>query len=374
MSPSPWPLKGLMLFFALLLPACGDAGADVQSDDAAHANMATAAPEAPEVRVETAQLQASQATLDVTVPAEVEGARDAVLASPAGGYVEKVFVKEGDEVHKGQAIAAIDRRSATARRDQAQAQLVQAQADLDRVKQMGDLASAQQLQGAQTQAQLAQAQADLADIAWQRSMISAPFDGVVGQIEVEVGEVAAPTAPVARVVQLDPVRLTMSVSDRDVVGLHQGMDVSVETDATGQRFEGKLDAISPAADLSTRSFMVKALVDNPDHSLLPGMIARVHLSERLADDAVVIPQDWLVTQRDGIGVYLVEGSTEEGGKAVARWQPVTPGQIVHDLVVIDKGLSFGDTLVTVGHRSLTDGDPLLIARSGSCCENGRVTY
>jgi len=357
----------------LLLPACGgDADADIAADGAS--TIAAPAPEAPEVRVEIATLKASDAALDIMVPAEVKGAHDAVLASPNGGFVEKVYVSEGDAVHKGQPIAAIDRASATARRDQAQAQLSQSQGELARVEKLGDLASAQQLEGVQTQVKLAQAGADLAQVSWVRSLVVAPFAGVVGKVAVEEGEVVPPTGPVARVIALDPVELSLSVSDRDVVGLRPGMKITAQTDAASGEFVGTLMAISPAADLSTRSFVVKATVDNPDHRLLPGMIARVGLHEVLAQDAVVIPQDWLVTGREGVGVFLVDGTVVEGGTATARWRTVTPGQIVHDLVVIDQGLSVGDTLVTVGHRSLADGDPLLIARSGTCCDDGRVTY
>jgi len=59
---------------------------------------------------------------------------------------------------------------------------------------------------------------------------------------------------------------------------------------------------------------------------------------------------------------------------VARWQPVTAGRIVHDQVVVDQGLSIGDTIVSTGQRGLADGDLLLIARQGVCCTNGRASF
>lgn len=354
----------LLGLLPLILAGCGEADADVA--DAVGPGVA-AVPRATEVRVEVVTLERSQALLDIAVPAEVNGHRDALLASPTGGFVERVYVEEGDRVTRGQPIAAIDRASATARRAQAEAQLEQAEAELGRTEKLGDLASEQQLGGGRTQVKLAQASYDLAQIAWQRALITAPFDGVVGQIAIETGEVASPGSPVARVVQLDPIELTMSVSDRDVVGLRAGMPVAVQTDANAEIFTGTLQAISPAADLKTRSFMVKATVENPDEKLLPGMIARVAMAEVLASDSVVIPQEWLVTRIDGIGVYVVE-------EDIARWRPVTAGKIVHDQVVIDRGLVVGETIVSTGHRSLADGDPLLIARRGTCCEDGRATF
>lgn len=354
------------LLLALSLAACGQADADVvaaASDD----SLVPTVPEANEVRVEVVKLEASDATLDVTVPAEVEGARDSLLASPTGGYVEKVYVSEGEAVHKGAALVSIDRASATARKAQAAARLAQAQSDLARQQKLGDAASDQKLTSTKTQVDLAQAAFDLASIAWQRALVTAPFDGVVVQLGVEVGEVAGPGTPLARLVQLDPVLVSMSVSDRDVVSLRTGMQVTVQTDANASAIRGSLDAIAPAADLKTRSFVVKATVPNPDHALLPGMVARVSISDNIATGAVVIPQEWLVTRIDGVGVFVVEDG-------VARWRPVHAGRVVHDQILIDQGLSLGDTIVSTGQRSLADGDSLLIARSGTCCVQGRASF
>lgn len=358
-------VPGLLPLLALTTAACGDADAD--QAPAEHPAAEVAVPDAPEVRVEVARLQGSQAMLQIAVPAEIVGSHDALLASPRGGFVEKVYVQEGDAVRRGQAIAAIDRATAGAQKDQAEAQLAQAQAELARLEKLGDLATEQQLLQGRTQVKLAQAAFDLAQIGWQRAMITAPFDGVVGQIAVEEGEIAQPAAPIARLVQLDPVEVMMSVSDRDVVGLREGMAVAVQTDANGEIFTGTLQAISPAADLKTRSWVVKATVDNPEHKLLPGMIARAAMAELLASDAVVVPQEWLVTRMSGVGVFVVE-------EGVARWRPVKAGSVIHDQVVIEDGLALGETIVITGHRALAEGDPLLIARSGVCCDNGRPVF
>lgn len=356
------PLLGLPLLL-LLAPACGDADADVAEAAPATSEI----PQASEIRVEVARLEASDALLQLAVPAEVVGSRDALLASTRGGYVERVHVDEGDQVRAGQGLISIDRATASAQRDQAEAQLELAQAELARLEKLGDLATPQQLQQAGTQVKLAQASFDLADIAFRRAMISAPFDGVVAQVAVEQGEYAAPGNPVARVVQLDPVELSMSVSDRDVVGLREGMTVAVQTDANAEIHTGTLQAVSPAADLKTRSWLVKATVDNPDYALLPGMIARVALAEVLASETVVIPQEWLVTRVHGVGVFVVE-------EGVARWRPVRAGRVVRDQVVIEDGLELGETIVVNGQRALADGDPLLVARSGVCCEDGRAVF
>lgn len=361
MSPS----VSLPLIVLLTLAGCGQADAEVAAGPKPEATR-VAAP-VTEVRVEIARLETGVAEIDIQVPAEVSGAREALLASATGGFVERVFVREGEVVKSGQALANIDQRSAIARRDQAQAQAELAQAEVGRLETMGDLVSKQQLDQARTQLRLAESSHDLAKIAAERSVVRAPFAGVVSQLSLEQGEVVGPGSPVARLVELDRVELSMSVADRDVVGLHEGMAVSVRTDATSRTFAGTLMAISPAADLQTRSFLVKALVENPDRALLPGMIARVSLQEILQENALVIPQDWLVTRMDGLGVFVAEGE-------IARWRPVQPGRVVGDRVVIESGIAPGETVVITGHRSLMDGDRLLVARSGVCCTAGRVIF
>lgn len=357
-------LAALALLFAPL--ACTSADADVKAPASPPPKVASADPTA-EVRVELARLTPSEAQVQIQIPAEVRGARDALLASASGGFVEKVHVREGQEVKAGQILVSIDARSAAARKEQAEAQAQLAEAEVARLEQMGDLVSRQQLDQARTQQRLAKANLDLARIGAERAQVRAPFDGVVGQISLEPGEIVAPGSPVARVVELDRVELSLSVADRDVVGLREGMAVMVQADATAHSHRGTIQTISPAADLQTRTFLVKAIVENPERDLLPGMIARVNLAESLEGTALVIPQDWLVTRIDGIGVFVADGE-------IARWRPVKPGRVIGDRVVIDEGLQPDETIVTTGQRKLMDGDRLLVARSGVCCTAGRVVY
>jgi len=179
--------------------------------------------------------------------------------------------------------------------------------------------------------------------------------------------VLSPSMPVARVVQLNPVHVTVSVSDRDVGILHEGMPVKVSVDAVAGLFEGTMVAIDRAANLNTRTFLAEVAVDNSEGRLLPGMIATAAIGAELGEGSVVLPQDWLVTKMDGIGVFL-----DEDGRAA--WRPVEAGTVVHDQVVINSGLEADDRLIMVGHRSLQDGDPLIVSREGVCCENGRPVF
>lgn len=317
-------------------------------------------------RVEVADVYASPAVARLSLTGEVRGSRDANLASALGGFVEAVRVQTGEAVSKGQLLVAIDRDLHAAAHRQAAAQAALAADEHERLRRMGDAVSASQLQQAETQRKVADAALAQAAVRLRRASIVAPFDGVVSAVVAEEGEVAGPGMPILRIVQLDPVRVVVSASDRDVVSLEPGLPVSVNASAVGQAFRGEIAHISPVGDGNTRAFRVEAKVANPEGRLLPGMVARVGL-ERPLGDAVVVPTDWVIATPDGHGVFVeVDG--------VARWREVTLGQILQNRVIVERGVEPGTAVIMVGHRELIDGDPVIVARRGRCCTEGRVTY
>jgi HlyD family secretion protein len=318
-------------------------------------------------RVEVVEVEPSDAALQLDLPGEVGGQRDANLAAANGGYVERVLVAEGDEVTEGQVLAYVDVGLYDAQLDQATAQLDQARADLARLEKLGDLATSAQLESARTQQRVAAATVAQATNRLSRAVVRSPFAGVVADVAVERGEAVGPGAPVVRVVQIDPAVVELSVSDRDVVSLVAGTPVTVTAASRSETFEGTVARISPAADLRTRAFPVEVDVPNPDRLLLPGMIARVRVDRPVKQDAVVIPQDWLVTRRDERGVFVVVEGT-------AIWREVELGDVIHDRVIVRSGLAAGERVVVTGQRDLFDGDSLIITREGRCCRDGRPDF
>lgn len=331
------------------------------------AQLEALAPDPDAIRVETALLRSSDARLTLELPGEVEGGQDALLASALGGLAESVRVAEGDQVRKGDALVLIDREIYAAQVDQAEAQLEQAKGDLARLERLGDLGTAAEIARFTTQVKVAESQLRIARSQLDRAVIRAPFDGTVGALNISKGEMANPGAPIVRLVQLDPVRVTLSVSDRDVVSLRPGAPARVWTQAVSGARQGTIAHISPVGDLSTRAFKVEVEVPNPNHDLLPGMIAKAEVDSAISADHVVLPQDWIVTKLDAYGVFAVEGDT-------AVWREVKLGEIVRGQVVVTEGIAAGDRIVMTGQHTLVDGDTLVVAREGWCCEGGRAVF
>lgn len=353
----------LISFAALfLLAACGgEATAPTEEREPRVTENASA------TRVEVAAVQLSAAGLRARWPGEVVGSQDALLAAAMGGFVERVQVEEGEQVSEGQVLIRVDTASAGARVGQARVEVDAATRELERAERLGNAISSQQVDNARSRVAAARAGLRSATVASSRSVIRAPFAGTIAQVSVERGEVAAPGAPLVRLVRLAPVHVAVSVPDRDVGSLRAGMSVKVRADATSVPVDGRILRISPAADLRTRAFEVRIELPNEDRSLLPGMIADVEVQGEAQEEAVVIPQYTLVTALAENGVFVQEGD-------VARWRPVQVERVLRDQVVIASGLSVGEQLIVTGHRELADGDQILSVRQGTCCTDGRVVF
>lgn len=351
---------------ALLLIGLAAACADGQAA-AELAKLEAMAPDPDATRVEVAELTPSTATLTMELPGEVSGSQDAMLAAAQGGLVEDVRVEAGERVAKGDVLVVIDRDIYAAQVAQAEAQRDQAQAELERTEALGDLATGAERSNVETQVRVAEANLRIARAQLNRTTIRAPFAGTVGLLGVEVGEMANPGAPVARLVDLDPVEIDLSVSDRDVVALREGLEATVEINAVAGQRTGTVKRISPVADLSTRSFLVEVSVPNPERDLLPGMIAKVEVEREVASEAIVVPQDWVLTRTAGYGMFVVDDG-------VAHWRDVTLGDVIRGQIVVTSGVAAGDRVVMVGQHDLVDGDRVLVAREGRCCVDGRPVY
>lgn len=363
----------MALVAGLLLVGCERAGANEEEGEGSAAPQPSVQG-SPEVklrgrRVEVAVLRPSSDNLELEVPGEVEGFRDAWLASALGGYVEKVLVKEGATVNAGQSLLYVDRQTHSLREQRVRLQLEVAAREHQRALSLGTSIPTAEVDSARDRVQLAEANLDELKLNSQRATVRAPFSGVVVAVDTEVGEVAPPGAPLVRLVQLDPIKVSVALSDRDISLATEGSVARVQLDARSGVFEGKVTSLSRAADLKTRAFEATIELPNREGRLLPGMIASVSLASKSkpGSERLVIAQDWLVTRRNGVGVFV-----EIAGKAV--WRDVKLGEILRRQVVVRSGLQPGDALIIVGHRDLVEGDDVLVHRRGECCRDGRATF
>ncbi|MDD5454392.1 MAG: efflux RND transporter periplasmic adaptor subunit [Candidatus Ratteibacteria bacterium] len=301
----------------------------------------------------------------------VQAQSQITVYSEVSGKVEKLAVDVGDMVAKGGLIAEIEKEKLVLQVERLEAALESAEANLEnlgkdyeRFKNLlqQNAVSQQKFDGVKTAYESAQAQVKelkaslkLSKIQLSDSAISAPIGGVIAQKFIEEGDmVAANSQPVVSIADMDSVKVIVDVTDKDIVDIRVGQTARVMVDAyPSEIFEGKVSNVSPVLDLSSRTAPVEIDIPNADHSLKPGMFARVDLVLVSIENAVVIPRDSII-EKDGKKYVFVA----ENGKA--RQKEVAIGLEETETVQILSGLKKGEILIIEGQNSAQEGAEIKI--------------
>ena len=297
--------------------------------------------ERPVIRAEVITLHSEEIPVYREVTGTVTAASEATLASKGLGLVEEIRVKEGSRVHTGEVLIILDSRALQAQRERAEAELENAKIDFERIKTLFTERSAtqQELDNAERAYKVAEAvlSAIRADLSY--TIIKAPFDGVITEKMIEVGELASPGRSLLRIEDQEHLRLEVPVAEMDVAGLRIGQTVVVRLDVLGDRvIEGRVVQILPSADPSTHSFWMKA--DLPSiPGIKTGLYGRMILviGQRTA---LVIPQAAVRTEGELSRVYVV------GESEVVQSRLVRLGQMQGDRVEVLSGMAPGERILT----------------------------
>jgi HlyD family secretion protein len=191
----------------------------------------------------------------------------------------------------------------------------------------------------------------LANERLRKSRLLAPHDGMAAFREVEEGELITPGTPVTQVVELDPLRVRVAVSENHIRFLEKGQALAVKLDAIPQEtFTGVLCFLSPAADPFTRSYAMELTIQKPDPRMADGMSARVEIPIREEKRSVKIPSAWLTEEDGNMGVLVAEE-----GKAIFRQLKL--GAYYDQRVEVLSGLKEGELAITTP-SGLKGGDPV----------------
>jgi RND family efflux transporter MFP subunit len=295
------------------------------------------------------------------------------LVARVQGFVQAISYSDGQFVKKGTSLFTIEPEpyklkvdSSKASVTGAQATLLVKQQDFDRQadllkKQVSAQVSYDQALAARDSAQAAlqSAQADeqQAEINFGYTDVTAPFDGVVTARQVSIGQLVGATTPttLATIVQLDPIWVNFNASERDVLEVRAFLAREGRTTATllgtpveiglqneeGYPHPGKLDYVAPDVDPSTGTLAARAILDNANRTLLPGMFARIRIPGKPRPE-LLVPDIAIGSDQGGRYVLVVNKDN------IVEQRKVEPGQPVGDLRVIDKGLAKDDRVVVGG--------------------------
>ncbi len=331
------------------LGGCGPAEADAAPDALAVAGRV--------VNVEVTRIAPSDFTEVIRLTGTVSANRDAMVSAEESGVVTELLVAKGSPVGAGQPIAKIDDRLLASETARARAQATLARELWQRRKRLFEedqVGSELAYLEARYQAEQAEAALSALERRLDRTVVTAPFGGILEDRLVEVGEMVSPGTPVARVVDLDPLEVAGGVPERYASDIRTGAPATVTFDALGgASHSGTISYVGAAVNPSNRTFPVEFSLPNPGRAIKPEMVANIEIVRSVSEQAVVVPQDALIRVEDGYQVYVV---SEEDGMPIARTRRVSTGASQRNQVVITEGLDIGDRLVVVGQRQVAEGD------------------
>lgn len=290
--------------------------------------------------------------------------RKSDVAADATGKVASTLVERGALVASGATLVRLDRRSATLAEEEARAQAEAARtqqnlaerecARSERLWAEGAINGVEhdraraQCEAARLQATAASARARMAGKTLGDLVVRAPFRGLVAERFVSAGEYVRPDTRVATIVEIDPLRLEISVPETAIAGLKQAMEVSFQVVAfPGQTFRGKIRYIGPAVRRQSRDLLVEAVIPNPEGRLLPGMFATAKLVNGTATQTL-IPESAIKRDHEVDRAYVVnQGRIEE--------RLLSLGARENGFVAVLSGIRAGEKLVAPITPELRDG-------------------
>jgi membrane fusion protein (multidrug efflux system) len=278
------------------------------------------------------------------------------LTPKVSDTISRVAFEDGDLVRAGDILIELTNASEAARLAEAQSNVDEAVRQFERLRTLtGDnLISATDLDAARTRAETAQARLEGVIVAMDDRLIRAPFSGVLGFRNVSEGSLVSPNTVITTLDDISVIKLDFTIAEVYLAQILSGQAVSAESIVyRGRKFEGVVQVVGSRIDPVTRSVQVRAVIDNADGVLRPGMLMTVSVALN-AVRANVIPEQALVPRAGKQFVFLV------GDENVANQVEVEIGRRRPGVVEILSGLSLGDQVVVEGLSSLRPGQSVRV--------------
>ena len=277
------------------------------------------------------------------------------LTFETSGKIVNINFSEGTRVKRGDLLAKINDRHLQAQLLKLQAQLKLAQEREFRQRNLltRDAISQESYDQAVTELQALEADIMLLEARIAETELRAPFDGIIGLRYVSEGAYANPSARIARLIKISPLKVEFSIPERYSGSVTPGFPISFTIDGFLEPFTATVYAVDPKVDINTRTIVVRALYPNRREELKPGRFAGISLQLEEIENTIAIPTEALIAEMDGDKVFVYRGGQ-------AEQITVQTGLRTADQIQILEGLSFGDTLLVTGVMQLRQGLPVVL--------------
>ncbi|MBZ0113636.1 MAG: efflux RND transporter periplasmic adaptor subunit [Thermoanaerobaculia bacterium] len=353
-----------LLAVAILGLACQSAGPPPGAGSEPGDSASAAEEETIPVEVGTATLRDMTALYSTSATLRAE--RRATVTTRTSGVLRVLKVEEGARVREGQALAELENDEQKIALTRAQDTAATKEREFQRLDELFQqaLVSEEQFEQARRAYQDAQHGADLARLELTRTVIIAPFGGVVLKRYLDVGNTVTQGTAVYDLADLDPLYTDVNVPERHVGLLSAGQEVLLTPDATNQSVAAKIERIAPEVDRTTGTVKVTLAV-NEGQDLRPGTFVRVDITTDQHDQSLVVPRSALVAE--GRRWYLFK-VTDGAVSRVEVSLGYEDGQHVEVNPLHGETLSSGNQVVTAGAATLEEGSKIRVAQAAGTSE------
>jgi membrane fusion protein (multidrug efflux system) len=332
--------------------------------------VASAQQVVPPERVNVTEVRSEEWRPRLSAVGSVNAVQGALISAQQAGVVREINFDAGSDVKAGAVLVRLDSDVEEAQLRSAEAGAALARTSLTRSRDLIKSRSISQADLDTAEANMKQADAQIANIraAIDKKVVRAPFAGRLGIRRISVGQYLNQGDPVVSLQSLDPVYVDFSMPQQRLGEMHEGLQIDVTSDAyPGQPFEGLITAVDPNVDPATRNVRVQATLPNADARLRPGMFVSLDVVLARSEDVLVIPETAVMHAPYGDSVFVVEQSDQPGPDGqkglVVRQQVVRLGARQGDFVVATEGAKAGDKVVSTGVFKLRPGMPVVIDNS-----------
>lgn len=309
----------------------------------------------PSTHVETMVLKKQPGATHWSAMGTVKAANDIVVASEVSGTIEKLAVQNGANVKQGDPLIIIRHQDISANLERDQAIFTQKHLFYQRLQTLMAKHAISDEAVSQAKSAYLQAQAAVnADIAlMDKYIIKAPFDGQIGIWQVDTGQLVQPGAPMVSLTALTPTYIDFMLPAKGLDMVKVGDPIQFTTSSyANQVWHGKVIALDPQLDATTRSVKFRAIIDNHDHKLVPRLFGDVTVIKPEAA-RLLLPQEAITYNPEGASVYVLKNN-------VPTTQAVRLGTHENNNVVIVSGLNEDDEVITAGMMKINPGAKIAV--------------
>jgi len=287
----------------------------------------------------------------------IEEMNGSTLSFTVSGTLKRILVVPGQAVRKGALIGTVDDLSIRNAYNAAAASLVQAKDAYTRMKQLYDSGSLPDIKWVEVQSKLEQAIAmeQVAGKNLKDCNLYAPYSGIISEKSVEIGQNVMPGMPVVKIVKVNQVKIKIAVPENEIAKIKINQLASITVSALGDKnYEGHVVERGIAANVLSRSYEVKLLVDNPNMELMPGMVCEVNMDKAARKGIYIIPTHIIQLDEQNRAFVWINMK----GKAIKR--VVQTGAYINHGVEIKKGLVSGDEVIIEGQQKVSENTQIKI--------------